>query len=53
MKNILESKGLNVIIESTEAVDDMFTEGMIARQSIDPGTKLKSGENKKYLWLSQ
>ena len=44
VKNSLESKGLNVIIETTEAVDDMFTEGMIARQSIDPGTKVKSGE---------
>lgn len=44
-KTKLESKGLNVIIEKTEATDDLVFQDSVIRQSIDPDTSVERGTN--------
>ena len=44
-KSKLESLGLSVVVEKTENTDDLFTEGMVANQSIEAGTEVQKGKS--------
>ena len=44
VKTILEVQGINVIVEKTDMIDDMYTENIIGRQSVSPQIYLEKGE---------